>query len=113
AINTRFQQVETAFGMLPALATFGLELAPLVTAGGTANALTITSAGEAVEAYTAGQRVHFKAAAANTGAVSLNVDGLGVKSLKRANGTATEADDLQPGCVYQAVYDGSDFRLAA
>src|SRR5438128_11257592 len=48
------------------------------TVGGTGDAITLTNS-PAITAYADGQRFSFKAGAANTTAVTVNVDGLGVK----------------------------------
>jgi hypothetical protein len=81
------------------------------TAGGTANALTL-SIGGAPSAYAAGQRYAFVVAANNTGAATLNVNGLGVKSIRRPDGSTLAADDLVAGTLVAVTYDGTNFRLA-
>src|SRR6056297_3609292 len=53
------------------------------TAGGTANALTI-SLSPAITAYANGMKVRFIAASNNTGAATLNVNGAGAKAVQRA-----------------------------
>lgn len=85
------------------------------TAGGTANALTLTLA-PALEAYNAGATIKFKAAANNTGASTINVNGLGAKNIyKKSGGTvgALAADDIINGGTYTATYDGTQFQLEA
>src|SRR5262245_41762400 len=52
---------------------------PTVTAGGTANALTLTYAA-APAAHVQGQRFSFLAGATNTGAATLTINGLGAKA---------------------------------
>lgn len=81
------------------------------TAGGTANALTLTLA-PAPTAYATFQRFIFKASSANTGAATLNVNSLGAKALKRlVDGTlrALIAGDIASGRIYEAIYDGTQF----
>lgn len=83
------------------------------TAGGTADALTLTLA-PAPTAYATFQRFLFKASAANTGAATLNVNSLGAKSLKRlvdGNLRALMAGDIASGRIYEAIYDGTQFVL--
>lgn len=84
------------------------------TVGGTADAITLAvSATEAsLEAYVAGTSLWFKATADNTGAVTFNVDGLGVKNGKKfVDGAVVdlEADDIRSGGLYHIVYDGTQF----
>lgn len=85
-----------------------------VTAGGTADAMTLTY-GTAPTAYTAGMSFRFiKDAADNTGAATLNVNGLGAKSIvKRDGSTALSASDMKAGALYEVTYDGTNFRLHA
>lgn len=71
--------------------------------GGTANAITITS-NQAMASLVANV-VGFFAAATNTGAVTLNVDGLGAKALQTASGTDLVAGQIIVGNYYQAAYD--------
>jgi hypothetical protein len=81
------------------------------TAGGTANALTL-SIGGAPGSYAAGQRYAFVVAANNTGAATLAVNGLDVRSLRRPDGTTLAANDLVAGNLVAVTYDGTNFRLA-
>lgn len=81
------------------------------------NAITATYS-PAPSAYVAGQSFKFRAAATNTGAVTININGLGAKSiLKRdkSSGTliALVAGDLINGGVYTIDYDGTQFQLLA
>jgi hypothetical protein len=65
----------------------------------------------ALTAYTAGHVVRFKATNANTGASTINVNGLGVKSITTtAIGALTENRILANG-VYTLVYDGTQYQL--
>lgn len=73
-------------------------------AGGTANALTIALA-PALLAYSAGLPLRFKASANSTGAVTLNVNGLGAVPLSPASFR------LKNGSTYEVVYDGVSFAL--
>jgi uncharacterized Zn-binding protein involved in type VI secretion len=78
------------------------------TAGGTANALTLTPT-ITIAAYAAGQVFSFIAASANTSAtVTVNVAGLGVKSI-----TGLAIGQIQAGASYQVTYNGTAFSLLA
>ncbi|NLS00171.1 hypothetical protein HGP17_25380 [Rhizobium sp. P38BS-XIX] len=79
-----------------------------VVGGGTANALTGTLT-PAPSAYTAGMRVNLKVATANTGAATLNLNGLGIKNIVASDGSALAAGDLIG--IVSLVYDGASFVL--
>ena len=79
--------------------------------GGSADAITITSV-PTPTAYEAGQMFRFTNSAVNTGATTLNVNGLGVKALE-SDGVALSASHLVVGTTYGAIYDGTAFQLAA
>ena len=73
------------------------------TAGGTADALTITLT-PAITAYATGQVFQFIAASTNvTTAPTINVNGVGVRTIKRQAGTALQASDISAGAVVQAA----------
>lgn len=61
--------------------------------------------------YTPGMVVHFKANTANTGAATLNVNGLGVKNIKKDGGADLETGDILAGQVVAVLYDGTNFQL--
>jgi hypothetical protein len=72
---------------------------------------TITATLTGLTAYTAGLTVRFTAAGANTGAVTLNIGSLGAINLVRADGVALVTGDILSSGTYQAVYDGTSFKL--
>lgn len=61
-------------------------------------------------AYRAGQEFKFVAAGGNTGAVTLNVDGLGAKAVTKGT-TALTAGELSSGFAYNVIYDGTRFQI--
>lgn len=70
------------------------------------------SATPAKTAYAAGQRFMFIAAANNTGSMTLNVNGLGAKTLKRLDGaTNMAAGDVKTGQLIMCVYDGTNMQV--
>lgn len=109
-INALSAQTEAAFDMLPSSVTFKKNMVPTVTAGGTANAITVANE-LPITSYEMGQRISFKAIATNTGAATVNVDGLGVKAIRRADGTALSAGDITNGRIVDLVYDGTNFTI--
>lgn len=62
-------------------------------------------------AYAAGQTFRFVSAGANTGAVTLNINSLGAKSIAKLGTTALTANDIPSGAVVEVIYDGTQFQL--
>jgi len=67
----------------------------------------------AITAYQAGQMFSFISAGANTGAVTLNVNGVGAKSITKAGSTALAAGDITANTIIIVQYDGTEFQLVA
>jgi hypothetical protein len=84
-------------------------LGALITTG-SANAYVLTS-GLSLASYVAGQRFLIKTNFANTGAATINVDGLGAKNLTKNGTTALASGDLSSGVYYFIVYDGTQFQI--
>lgn len=81
-------------------------------AGGTANALTLNI--PQLFAYAEGVMFEFRATAANTGAVTIDVNTLGVRNIYKNNGLGIiplVAGDLVSGGIYRVSYDGAQFQL--
>ena len=81
------------------------------------NALSITVP-KTPAAYAVGQAFEFIATATNTGAVTMNVNSLGAKSVKKLNIKdamidAVEAGDIVNGGIYRIVYNGTDFQITS
>jgi hypothetical protein len=72
---------------------------------------TITASLSNLSSYTAGLPVRFTASGANTGAVTLNINSLGSINLVRADGVALATGDILSSGTYEAVYDGTSFKL--
>lgn len=82
-------------------------LGPLVfvAPGGTANALTVAlPAAIAPAAYADQQKVRVKIAAANTGAMTINVSDLGAKSIVHADGSEMGYGELKAGQFIELIY---------
>lgn len=80
---------------------------------GGANAYVITPV-ISIGAYAIGQRFSFKAATANTTTSTLNINGLGTKTIVRADGaTALVANDIVAGQIVVVEYDGTNFQLVS
>lgn len=80
-----------------------------VTAG-SANTYTLTLS-PALSAYSAGVGITVKINAANTGASTINVNGLGEKSILDSKGNALTAGKLRLNGIYTLRYDGTNFIL--
>lgn len=65
----------------------------------------------ALTAYAAGNTFSFVASGTNTGAVTLNIDGLGAKAITRDGSIALFANDITIGKVVTVIYDGTRFQL--
>jgi hypothetical protein len=82
------------------------------TAGGTADALTLTPS-PAITAYAAGQVFRFKAGASpNTGAATVAVSGLTAQTIQK-DGSALSAADIAAGKWYSLLYDGTNFQISS
>jgi len=79
------------------------------TATGT-NAKSITL-NPAPGSYYDGLCFAFKNATQNTGAVTINVNGLGTKAIKKPNGKDLVPGNLKAGSVYTVRYNGTNFIL--
>jgi hypothetical protein len=73
---------------------------------GAANAYVITPS-PAISAYAEGQRFVFRASANNTGATTLNVNGLGAIAVQTADGSALASGAILTGGYYEVVYDAN------
>lgn len=84
------------------------------TAGGTANALTVTLDPQPVSwARLVGSQINFIVGVTNTGAATLAVTGLtGTKPIVRPGGAALKASDLVAGAVFRGMYDGTSIQMA-
>lgn len=84
------------------------------TAGGTANAITLAATTPSNFTLTANYTVVFIASAANTGATTLNVIGLGAVNLfkqTQAGPAALLGGEIQTNQIVIATYDGTEFQI--
>lgn len=79
---------------------------------GAANAYVVTLA-PALPAYITGMLIQFKAAAANTGASTININGLGAVAIKKRVNAALTANDIMANQIVTMVYDGTNFQLVS
>src|SRR5689334_7443732 len=100
---------DSARQMMGRVAEFRDDIAGSITAGGTANALTVT-ANSGFTTYANGQMVAFIAASTNTAAATLAVNGLAAKSIRKMNGAGDAAligGEIRAGGVYVALYNAA------
>lgn len=64
-----------------------------------------------IAAYTAGQTFRFVTAGINTGAATININGIGVKSITKSGTTALVAGDLPADGLITITYDGNRFQI--
>lgn len=86
------------------------------TSAGVANAYTLTNTPPfptAAVAYRLLSAYTFVANADNTGASTLNVDGLGAKTIKKFFNQDLTAGDIKSGMVVQVIYDGTNFQMVS
>lgn len=100
---------DSARAMMTRVAQLLKDIGGTVTAGGTANAITVT-ANSPFSAHATGEIIGFKAAATNTGATTLNVNAIGAKSIRKATmaaDTALSGGEIVTGGVYILIYDSA------
>jgi hypothetical protein len=84
------------------------------TDGGVTDAyvLSVISPNKAPTVLRVGQRIRWRTSNINTGASTVNVAGLGIKNIKKEDGsTDPSAGDISISVENEAVYDGTVFRL--
>ena len=82
------------------------------TAGGTADALTI-SLTPVITAYAAGQAFQFMSGPSpNTGAATIDINGVGTAAIE-SEGVALVAGDITASALHQITHDGTAFQLSA
>lgn len=81
-------------------------------ATGSANAYAVTL-DPVPSVYVTGQRVYFKANFTNTGGITINVNGLGAKSILLANGLPIPANAIRNGSIVEIIYNGTNFELSS
>jgi hypothetical protein len=85
----------------------------LVSVGGTGNAITATSDAAlvaAIAAYARPMGFYYVPTAANTAAATINIDAVGVISIKDKLGNALAGGEFAVGGLYPLVFDGTNLR---
>lgn len=107
----------TTLGGIPIPNVFEIQRSAAITGtvGGTANAITINLPFDP-GSYSDYFSVRFIATASNTGAVTIDVNGIGATQIRKIVGVATaplETGDIISGVVYEVVYVGGLFQLVS
>jgi hypothetical protein len=97
------------FGSLVSTPSIPDEMIYFVTSGTD----TYTGTTPKITAYYEGLTFKFKISNNNTGASTLNINGLGAKALVNFGATALSADELEAGTIYEATYDGTNFQISS
>lgn len=72
---------------------------------------TITASLSYFTTYAAGNVFRFVSAGANTGATTLNINGIGAKAITKAGTTALVGGEIQSGATIDVMYDGTQFQI--
>ncbi len=83
---------------------------PYAVASGTSTAYT-ASVASAISTLSSGTYLNFLVPATNATGVTLNVNSLGAKPLKKRFNVALASGDLTTGQIVSAIYDGTNFQL--
>jgi hypothetical protein len=74
------------------------------------NTITASLTSPTLTALAVGNTFRFLAAATNNGAATININGLGAKTLQK-NGVALVSGDIALGVIIEIVYDGTNFQI--
>ena len=110
--NTSDQDKPVSIATLEILSSHSLNSThiPYIASTGTANTYSITLS-PAPTSYFEGMAVSVKINVANTGASTINVNGLGAKSIKDINGDALTSNALKVDIPYTLRYTGTYFYV--
>lgn len=107
-IRSEYILVRQGFDKLPTPTQLSTGSANYLVDTGSADAYVVTFLSPLVPAsYTDGMAIVFKATNTNTGASTINVNALGVKSIKRFDGTALQAGDISTGNPFEIRYNST------
>jgi hypothetical protein len=111
-LNAIFTAIESGFGKLPSSDELNQGTRGFSVATGTANTYSVT-VGYTITNYQAGLTVNAMIMISNTGSSTLNVNGRGQATIKRADGTNLQPGDLRASSINTFIYDGTAFRLTS
>lgn len=103
-LDQNFNQAQSATNVLANYGNYYVD-------SGSANSIVVTAPSPLVAAYTAGLPLQVNVAAANTGAVTLALNGLGSIPVIYPSGVAALLpNQLKAGAVIQVQFDGTNFQ---
>uniref|UniRef100_A0A6H1Z7D1 Uncharacterized protein n=1 Tax=viral metagenome TaxID=1070528 RepID=A0A6H1Z7D1_9ZZZZ len=76
-----------------------------------ANDTYVVTLQPAATAYVTGMTINFMATTANTGAATLNVNGLGAKNILKNHDQTLADGDIEAAQVVAVIYDGTQFQM--
>lgn len=103
-INNLLDSIDVGLAKLPSEAHIKRGLINYAAAGGTASAITVTLPYPPDDYYD-GMEVIFKSSLANTGATTINVNSLGVKDIRRQDGSVLQAGDIGANKIIPMRYN--------
>ncbi|WP_022727221.1 hypothetical protein [Fodinicurvata sediminis] len=109
-VNAIFQQIQGGFDKLPTPADVNQGRITYLQDTGTTDAYVVTM-DPAITSYDEGLNLTMKAANANTGPATININALGPKAIKRYNGDPLEPQDIRAGMPVDLAYNGNDFLM--
>jgi len=105
-VNTILDAIDTGLDKLPSETSLKRGTTNYAEDTGAANAYVV-SLTYAPTSYTDGMEVIFKASAVNTGASTINVNSLGVKTIRRGDGSALAAGDIPANKIVTVRYNST------
>lgn len=110
-VNTQYQAIETAFDLLPTQPTaITLGTATVGVESGAGSAYVVTMSPLRLSNAELDE-VIFRSTHTNTGATTVDVDGIGAVPLVAADGSALLANDILTGISYIVRYDNANTRF--
>lgn len=106
-VNAALDSVTSGFDMLPVPASLWGGKANFAVDSGIADAYVVSVAPTYITSYTDGLLVRMRPLNASTGASTINVNGLGVKSIKLMNGDALGVGNIAAGVPVDLVYSST------
>ncbi len=85
---------------------------PYAVATGTASAYTVTLA-SSIATLASGTHLNFLVPVTNASGVTLNINSLGAKTLKKSVNTTLSSGDITIGQIIEVAYDGTNFQVTS
>jgi hypothetical protein len=104
-------QLDTNYSQLAVAVNDALTYSNYFADTGAVNALVVTIVAPQTFGYTAGVSLDVKIGTTNTGATTINVNGLGIKNVTTQSIGALVSGQLIVGGIYTLKYDGTQFQI--